>query len=259
MKRQQIRRAVTLISFLLFPVTMNYLSPYLSVVGASEGVLTGSLILFGLLFLGSLFFGRAYCGWVCPAAALQETCRGVNDRPVNGNVLDKVKYLIWVPWLLGIVGLFVAAGGIRSADPLFMTETGISVDEPAKYIMYYLVVALFAGLAMAVGRRASCHTVCWMAPFMIIGSRIRQMGAWPSLRLIADQSRCSGCQQCNQHCVMGLDVSSMVKRADMRHDECVLCGECVDHCTRSAIRYTVGRSARASVDQAQQAEQAAMR
>ncbi|MGE5653985.1 MAG: 4Fe-4S binding protein, partial [Bacillota bacterium] len=169
--------------------------------------------------------------------------------------LDKIKYLIWVPWLLGIVGLFVAAGGARAVSPLFMTETGVSVDEPLKYITYYLVVAVFVGLAMIAGRRATCHTICWMAPFMVIGSRVRRLGLWPSLHLVADQSRCSGCTQCNQHCVMGLDVNRMVKQSDMRNDECILCGECVDHCPRSAIHYTVSRSVRLIQDQATTSQQ----
>ena len=54
--RQRIRKALVLASFLLFPITLNFLSPYLIVAGAMEGVVNGSLILFALLFVGSLFF-----------------------------------------------------------------------------------------------------------------------------------------------------------------------------------------------------------
>jgi polyferredoxin len=62
-KRQRLRKFLALVSFLLFPVTIYYLSPVLPLQGAAEGVLVGSLILFGLLFLASLVAGRAFCGW----------------------------------------------------------------------------------------------------------------------------------------------------------------------------------------------------
>jgi hypothetical protein len=35
-----------------------------------------------------------------------------------------------------------------------------------------------------------CHTICWMAPFMIIGRWIRNRFAWPSLRLVANSASC---------------------------------------------------------------------
>jgi len=82
-------------SFLLFPVTINYFSPYVIIDGASEGIVAGSFITFGTLFLGSLFFGRAFCGWVCPGAGLQEACFSISDKRARGwqTQLDKVRHL----------------------------------------------------------------------------------------------------------------------------------------------------------------------
>ncbi|MBN2554127.1 MAG: 4Fe-4S binding protein [Spirochaetales bacterium] len=74
-RRQRARNGVLLVFFILFPVVLNYLSPFLSVHGASRGIISGSLLLFGVLFLTSLLLGRAYCGWVCPGGATQEMCR----------------------------------------------------------------------------------------------------------------------------------------------------------------------------------------
>jgi ferredoxin len=37
---------------------------------------------------------------------------------------------------------------------------------------------------------------------------------------------------------MSLDVNSMVQRADMEDTDCILCGNCVDGCTKSAIRFS---------------------
>ena len=49
--RQRIRKGVILTTFLLFPIIMNYFSPYVIIDGASQGIVNGSFIVFGLMFL----------------------------------------------------------------------------------------------------------------------------------------------------------------------------------------------------------------
>ena len=36
---------------------------------------------------------------------------------------------------------------------------------------------------------------------------------------------------------MSLQVNSMVQAGQMEHDECILCGTCVDTCPKQAIRF----------------------
>jgi len=62
MDRQRVRNGVLLVSLLLFPVTMNYLSPYIIMDAASQGVINGSFVVFTALFISSLFVGRLWCG-----------------------------------------------------------------------------------------------------------------------------------------------------------------------------------------------------
>ena len=38
--------------------------------------------------------------------------------------------------------------------------------------------------------------------------------------------------------LMSLDVHAMVQRMDMEDGECILCGTCVDGCSKGAIRFT---------------------
>lgn len=206
--------------------------------GAMNGIVNGSLIMFGLMFLSSLFLGRAWCGWVCPGGGMQEIVEPINNRPVILRKTDWIKWLIWIPWISIIIWLVIQSGGYSSVNFLHLTESGVSIDEPLKYIMYYLVVGVFLVLAITVGKRAGCHTICWMAPFMMIGRWIRNRFAWPSLRLVADASACSDCMTCTRNCPMSLDVNQMVKTQKMEHAECILCGTCVDNCSKDAIRYS---------------------
>jgi ferredoxin-type protein NapH len=241
--RQRWRRALLLVSFVAFPVTMNYFSPYLIVDSAFKGVVNGALVAFATMFVGSLVFGRLWCGWACPAGALQELARPVNGRRV-GSKADFVKWAIWVPWIALVAYGAFAAGGYRSIDVLYGTEGGISVagspDRPVfiAYIIYFAVVALFLGITVAAGRRAGCRTVCWMAPFMIAGRWIRNRVAWPALRLVANTGACKRCGACTGECPMGLDVEHLVASGSMEHRECTLCGTCADACPNRTIRYS---------------------
>ncbi len=243
--RQRIRKGLIFTTFLTFPLIMNYLSPYVIIEGARMGVVNGSLIMFGLMFVSALFLGRAWCGWVCPAGGMQELIEPVNLKPVRRRHLDWIKWVIWIPWISLIVLLAHQAGGYSRVDLALMTVNGISVagtpDRPIvyAYLIYYIVISLFIGLAVIVGRRAGCHSICWMAPFMIIGRWIRNRVPWPSLRLVADPSVCTVCQTCTKNCPMSLDVNGMVQRSAMENTECILCGSCVDGCSRSAIRYAL--------------------
>jgi polyferredoxin len=242
--RQRVRKALLFLSLLLFPVTLYYFSPAIVLNAAAEGVVNASLIVFGLLFVASLLVGRLWCGWACPAGALQEFAAPVNDRPFPRGRADWIKWAIWIPWLGGIVALAVAAGGYRRLDPFYNFQGGVTLALPLDgggppwFFIYYLIVALFAGLALVFGRRAGCHTICWMAPFMILGRKLRNLARWPALRLQVEPERCTDCRRCTRGCPMSLDVNAMVRRGDMEHAECILCGSCADACTRDVIHFS---------------------
>jgi ferredoxin-type protein NapH len=242
--RQRIRKGLLFLSLLLFPVTLYYFSPMLILGGASEGIVNASLIVFGLMFLASLFVGRLWCSWACPAGALQEFAAPLNDKPVPRRKVDWIKWAIWIPWIGGIVALVISAGGYHAVDPFYQFQGGITLALPVDnqgppwYMIYYIVVGLFAVLAVVLGRRAGCHTVCWMAPFMILGRKLHNLVRWPALRLVAEPDRCADCLRCTRKCPMSLDVHSMVQRGDMEHAECILCGNCADTCTKDAIHFS---------------------
>ena len=144
--RQRTRKALLILSFLLFPIIMNYLSPYVIIDGASQGIVNGSLVMFVLLFLSSLLLGRLWCGWACPAGGLGEICFPVNNHPVNPKKIDWIKWGIWLPWIGIIIASVIMAGGYTKIDLLLDTQNGISVagdaDRPIlfAYIIYYMVI-----------------------------------------------------------------------------------------------------------------------
>ncbi len=237
MKRQDKRKSVIYLSMVLFPITFYYLSPVLIIMGASEGVVNGSFLFFTFLFFSSLVVGRAFCGWACPAAGLQEACFRLRNKKVRGGRYDSIKYLIWVPWLIIIITAAIQTGGYSKIDPFYQTWYGVSVSSPQSLSIFFVFSGVIAIIALSVGRRAFCHYGCWMAPFMILGRRIRNYLSWLSLHLEVDKEKCINCKKCSQNCPMSLDVNAMVQREEMENPECILCLTCVDGCPKEVINY----------------------
>jgi polyferredoxin len=236
--RQQIRRIIIYISFILFPITFYYFSPYLIIEGASQGIITGSFIIFTLFFVIALFFGRLFCGWICPAGGLQRLCFKFNNKNLKANRRDWIKYFIWTPWIAIIVLMFFRAGGVKSVDPLYQTYFGVSVSNIYSLILFIVIAGLIALIAVISGKRGFCHYFCWMAPFMIIGRKIRNIFKWPALHLEASKNKCIDCKTCSKNCPMSLDVNSMVQNEYIENLECILCGTCVDTCPENVIKYS---------------------
>lgn len=224
----------------MFPITIYYFSPVIIIYGASEGIIGGSFLLFTFLFLSSIFFRRAWCGFICPAGGLQDICAVPFSKKAKGGKFDWIKYFIWVPWMVSIVYLFSSIG-LKKVDPIYQTFHGISVADIGALIVYYAVVTLITVLSFTAGKRAFCHYLCWMAPFMIVGEKISSIFNIPSLHLVAEPDKCISCMSCEKKCSMSLPVNQMVKKGCMEHSECVLCGECVDVCSKKVIRYSFSK------------------
>ena len=80
-----------------------------------------------------------------------------------------------------------------------------------------------------------------MAPFMIIGTTIKNFVGLPSLNLRPYEDKYISCKWRAKNCTMSLDVEEMVKKGNMKNSECILWGFCVDSCKKDAINYYFGK------------------
>ena len=236
--RQRVRKTVLLISFLLFPVIIWYFSPYLIIQGASEHIMNGSFIVFMLMLVLSMFFGRVWCGYLCPAGGLQECLFAGNPNPAKQGWRNRIKYVIWIVWIIAIIATFIMGKNDLTINLFYMTDHGISITEIHNYIMYYGVLMLLVLPALIHGRRATCHYICWMAPFMVIGSSLGRLLHLPQLHIEADKDACIACGKCNKSCPMGLDVKKMIsEEKTSKCTECIQCGACIDTCPKKVLKY----------------------
>lgn len=241
MKRQNTRKLLLISAMLLFPVTIYYFSPYLIIQGAMEGIITGSFIVFTAMLVGSIFFGRLFCGYLCPAGGIQECAMLINGKNPRQGWKNNIKYAIWMVWVLGVIASYLFAKRDIKINFFYQTDHGISISDIYAYIVYYGIVLLVFVPSVLFGKRIFCHYFCWMAPFMVIGNKIGKLLHIKRLGLNAKKEACINCRICDKNCPMGINVSEKVLTESMDDNECILCGACVDNCPKKAIAYKVSR------------------
>ena len=242
-KRQMARRIMLFVSFLLFPITVFYLSPVLSIWGPVMGIISGSLIIFGALFVFSLFMGRIFCSYLCPMGGMQTAISSIQNKRIKLKSAF-VKWIIFIPWLATIIALpiiinnpFVGFNFIYRTGNASIGLPGVSIVTLPGFIIYYGVVAIVFLLGLIVGKRSFCHHMCWISPFMIIGRKLSNWLRIPSLRLKTENEKCISCKRCDRSCPMSINVQELVKKGDMETSHCILCGNCIDACPKNVIQY----------------------
>lgn len=241
MKRQKIRKTIGYISLFLFPVTLYYFSPYVSIMGAFAGVMAGSVLVFLSQLITAIFFRRAWCGWLCPMAGLSECAQTINDKNVPMKKLRLARYTIFTIWFSILLAGFVVGGGVKSIQPFFSMDSFISVDAPQKYIIYFAVLFIFFLLSLLLGKRGGCHSICWMAPFLTAGDRLGGLLGIPQLKVVSEPEKCISCQKCNKKCPMSIDVMESQKKGSIGSPDCIGCAECVDVCPKQVLHLKVAK------------------
>jgi len=240
MRRQSLRKLLLISSLLLFPITLYYFSPALIINAGLHGIINGSFIVFVLMFFLSIPFGRVFCAYLCPAGGLQECAFLMNDKRPKQGWRNYIKYIVWIIWLSAVVFCYFQKGEIVAVDFLFETENGISVSSIQSYIIYYGIICLILIPSVVFGKRVFCHYFCWMAPFMVLGTKLRRLCHLPGIHIRTGQKdSCVSCGKCNKACPMGIDVKSEAKGGSVDSSECIQCGACVDSCPKKVLSYGI--------------------
>ena len=239
MKRQQFRKLLITISLLLFPITLYYFSPALIIEAALKGIINGSFIIFILMFVLSIPFGRIFCAYLCPGGGLQECAFTINDKNPKQGWKNKIKYIIWIIWISIVIFCYFKNENTIAVDFLFETENGISVSSIQSYVIYYGIICLIFIPSVLFGKRIFCHYFCWMAPFMILGIKVRGFLKLPGLHItVKEKNSCISCGKCSKICPMGIDVLNKIQKEKFQDVECIQCGACVDNCPKKVLSYT---------------------
>lgn len=237
---QKIRKPIVISSALLFHFFLVFhllFSPVIIVIASFKGIINASFVTFVIIILLSLFFGRAYCSWLCPGCGVQEIMSFIVKRKSKNSKTLIIKYFIFTLWITAIISGYLLQG-FRQID---FTYGMSDITLQRKIILTVGAILIIVPLTAIFGQFASCKYVCWQAPLTIIGTKIRDYFNLPGLRLKTTPSNCISCKVCNNKCPMNIDVMANVNNKT-KHMECILCGNCIDHCKHNAIKFTISKN-----------------
>jgi ferredoxin-type protein NapH len=145
-----------------------------------------------------------------------------------------IKYFIFTIWIGAIITGYIL-NGINKVD-LSYGMSDITLER--KIILTLGAIVLIVPLTVIFGKFASCKYICWLVPFLVIGTKIRDYFHLKGLRLKSEKLKCNSCNVCTTKCPMNIDVMENVKNGYMQDTECILCGNCMDHCKQKVIRFS---------------------
>jgi len=188
----------------------------------------------------SIPFRRLFCSYLCPVGGLQECAFAVNEKKPKQGWRNYIKFAIWCIWLTIVSMCYFHSGKIFTINFFFETENGISVSSVQSYIIYYGITCLIFIPSILFGKRVFCHYLCWMAPFMILGIKLRRILHLPGIHIKADEKgKCISCGKCNHVCPIGIDVMGEIKHEKIINQECIQCRACIDNCPKNVLDFGV--------------------
>jgi polyferredoxin len=209
--------------------------------GLSRGVVNMGFIFWILVFISTLFLGRAFCGWFCWFGGYIELVEwGITDKlkiklpnrlplylgaiPFVGLAL-KINSAFLVNWIKNVPSSFTFI--LADVEPWGGQQTGVSI---------LITLIVYAPVLFYVfGHRAWCRYLCPIGALLKVFSFV----GLGKVRLRNDD--CIGCETCNRTCDMQVDVVGELKNhGEVRDLNCIRCFKCTDMCPQDAISFSLG-------------------
>lgn len=207
-----------------------------------HGLVNAGFVLFALLILSTLVFGRFFCGWACHIVALQDLCTwflrkvGVRPRPFRSRLL------VYVP-ILAAVWMFVVPSIVRLAlgEEHRVWRAAFLTDDlwdrfPGPWIAALTFVVCGFLIVFLLGNKGFCTYGCPYGGIFGLADTVA-----PGKIRVSDA--CDGCGHCTATCTSNVRVHEEVKLFRMVVDPgCMKCMDCVDVCPMDALSYGFGPS-----------------
>lgn len=167
-------------------------------------------ILFVIL---SVFYGRLFCGRICPFGLLQDLLNKI-PFPKKIRSFKGDKYLRYMKYVLLILVVVVNLFGYSST----------SMDEANTYNAGKAIWwAVFALLCIVISRPV-CKYLC------PVGLILGWSNLLPFSKYKVNQNSCTQCGVCLEVCPMDIEPYK-----SPNHIECIRCGKCKKNCSSKAI------------------------
>ncbi|MBN2860622.1 MAG: 4Fe-4S binding protein [Sphaerochaetaceae bacterium] len=196
-------------------LTIEIIALVLFVFTVLRGAMVLWLALYGVSVILSLFFGRFYCGYICPMQTAMKVSQRIKGKikltTLNTTLL---RYLPFVSLLIAV--LIMIAG-----------QKTLHVQLPV--LLIYFVLSFLWTLGFS---SAAWHT--YLCPFSIL---LKTGGKRSRRHYRVESSTCIGCRKCVKVCPANA-IQIVDRKAVIDPALCISCGACAETCPTTAISYT---------------------
>jgi len=222
------------------------LDPLVAIIAMfTSGALISGLMFSVIILILTFFFGRFFCGWICPLGALIDffewITQGYKRRERDQNRLRQLSLIKFGVLILIIAASCFSFQFVYFFDPIvIMTRfTGMILMPVQKalfqlppFVVQHAIQFLFFTLAILLlsllARRFWCRTICPLGALLGLVARVSPSGFV--------QKDCIGCPACQKKCRTGAIMDS--KAQITQSQECIRCFDCLDACPQKTRVFT---------------------
>jgi tetratricopeptide (TPR) repeat protein/NAD-dependent dihydropyrimidine dehydrogenase PreA subunit len=224
--------------------TLSPVEPSETMYTLENGYLNAGVVFFAIALLGTLVFGRFFCGWGCHILALQDLCAallrrvGIRPRPFRSRLLVFVPgvvaayMFVWRPWRAAWL-MRPASSTDGFTNHLMTTQFWATFPGPIIAALTFLVCGF--GAVYFLGAKGFCTYGCPYGALFGVASRLA-----PGRIVVSDA--CEGCGHCTASCTSNVRVHEEVRLYGMVVDPgCMKCLNCISVCPKNALRFGFSR------------------
>lgn len=216
--------------FETIPLSDPFALLQLSFSGAIVGLnsLLGGLII--ILFYG-IFFGRAFCSFVCPMNLISDLASFVRKTlKIRGSLFVISRNTRYVVFGLSLVLSFIfGIPAFENISPITHIHRGLVFG-----IGFGGFVILSVFLFDIAIKHGFCGHVCPLGAFYSIISK------FSILRVKYDLESCTKCMECKNICPENQVLDLITHHSGrVTSGECILCGRCIEVCGDNALEFSI--------------------
>lgn len=180
-----------------------------------------ALIWFCAPLITALFFGRVFCGGVCPLGTVQDVL-GYHARRKRSIISPAVENIL----RLGTYAVLVATLYYAYMQQTILVceyDPFVTIFRLTATTTMWIVSGSFLLLCVFISR-PFCRFLCPYGALLSLVTRC----SWRKRQI--DPSACAKCRLCTKSCPMNCIQNNQINFSD-----CILCGRCLKSCRKNAI------------------------
>ena len=186
-------------------------------------IITGIAIL-----LFTIFFGRKFCGYVCPFGTIQELLfpkyRLKKKKDIPYMLHNKMKY---VKYIIFFTTVFFLVLGVPYYFMAFCPV--LLLAHPSTILFASIALWVIFIILMFLVERFGCRYLCPYAALLNISQVIGSLFKIKRSHIFRNMEVCIDCGLCSKKCPMAINL---LNYEDVTDPECIHCLRCIEGCPK---------------------------